>query len=464
VPPWTRFDRNAAEAAVLETRMFLDAATLEDLEILPSPKVRGLTLWSLVDRTRTRVGHEALRGRFLNPTHAVDDIIALQCAHQAVAAEADVYRRLIDRAAADDVEHYLNSPWQLPRKMSRFAGLRRWHREYKRDIEQGRLVVSSFLEAAAALRGLLGRTGAAILLELADDIGVVMDRDVMRELRRLASPPGSANDRFDQLAREGATSGLRRLLQCVGRIEAVWSVGVATAEHGWSYPRPSSRLRAVGLFHAFLGRDSVRNDIELADQVRIGFVTGPNMAGKSTFLKAIAVATFLAHTGAGVPAASMEFVPMHTLFSSVQVADNLSAGESFYLAEVRRIGALAAALADHGSALAIVDEPFRGTNVHDAVDATIAIITRLAKHPAALILVASHLGEVVPAIATDPRIALLSFAVDVTGPEPRFDYRLRPGVNEQRLGMTLLRQEGVLDLLDHAAEGSRLSESMVRPG
>jgi DNA mismatch repair ATPase MutS len=174
------------------------------------------------------------------------------------------------------------------------------------------------------------------------------------------------------------------------------------------------------------------------------------MAGKSTFLKAAAVAVLLAHAGAGIPAASMEFVPVSTLFSSVKVEDDLSGGESFYLAEVRRVGALASALASTGSAFAVVDEPFRGTNVHDAAEATLAIVTRLAAHPAALVLVASHVAEVVPAIATDPRIMLLCFTADVTGDRPRFDYRLRAGVCDQRLGMTLLRQEGVLERLERS--------------
>lgn len=185
------------------------------------------------------------------------------------------------------------------------------------------------------------------------------------------------------------------------------------------------------------------------------------MAGKSTFLKAIAIAVFLAHLGCGVPAASMEFAPVGTVFSSVQIIDNLIAGESFYLAEVRRIGALAAALADHGSAVAVVDEPFRGTNVHDAAEATLAVITRLAAHPGVLAFVASHVGEVVPSILDDRRIAFCSFAADVSGDQPRFDYRLREGVSQQRLGMTLLRQEGILDRLEHSARSHSRSHSAL---
>ena len=80
------------------------------------------------------------------------------------------------------------------------------------------------------------------------------------------------------------------------------------------------------------------------------------------------------------------------------------------------------------------------------------MITRLAEHPSALVLVASHIGEVIPAIFDDPRVTLLHFAADVTDATPRFDYHLRDGVSSQRLRMTLLRQEGVLDLLKRSVK------------
>ena len=79
------------------------------------------------------------------------------------------------------------------------------------------------------------------------------------------------------------------------------------------------------------------------------------------------------------------------------------------------------------------------------------MIARLAAHPAALVLVASHVVEVVPTIRSDPRIAFFCFAADSTGDQPRFDFCLREGVSEQRLGMTLLRQEAVLERLERSA-------------
>jgi hypothetical protein len=101
----------------LLTDMFVDAATLQDLEIVPTPTVRGITLWSLINRTRTRVGGEALRERLLNPPATAEDIRALQRAHQVLAADASVYRHTLDEAAADEVECYLNTNWQLPSTM-----------------------------------------------------------------------------------------------------------------------------------------------------------------------------------------------------------------------------------------------------------------------------------------------------------------------------------------------------------
>jgi DNA mismatch repair ATPase MutS len=80
------------------------------------------------------------------------------------------------------------------------------------------------------------------------------------------------------------------------------------------------------------------------------------------------------------------------------------------------------------SRFAVVDEPFRGTNVHDAAEATVATITRLADHPAALVVVASHVGEVIPSVSEDPRGAA-NFAAEIKADQPHFDYKIRPGVS-----------------------------------
>lgn len=446
--------------------MFVDSGTLHDLELVPTPTTRGLTLWSLVDRTKSRVGREALRQTFLTPPHSAAEILALQTAHQVLGADAGPYRRILDAADPDGVEDYLGINWQLPADMGGLLWRRRWYRQYMQEVADGQTKIRGLLAAANDVCRRLSAADAVVLQTVGEQIANLLAKPDVQDLLRLTSQnsDGARRD-FDQLARDRAKPTLLGLLGCLGRVEAMWSLAAATLEYRWSYPRPASRFAAVGLFHPFLGERAVRNDLDLEPQIRVCFVTGPNMAGKSTFLKAMALAIFLAHLGCGVPATAMDFPVVGTIFSSLDIVDNLSAGESFYLAEVRRMRALALALSEHQSVFAVVDEPFRGTNVHDAAEATVATITRLADHPAALVVVASHVGEVIPSVSEDPRVHLLHFAAEIKSDQPHFDYKIRPGVSLQRLGMILLKQEGVLELLENStksAEKEKSARSVVK--
>ena len=434
--------------------MFVDAATLHDLDVLSSSTSGGLTLLGAVDRTRTRAGSQELRKRLGAPATGSDRILALQGAHRHLAAESTRYRANFERAGVDAVDRYLDSGWQP-------AAARRWivriiegvwlripYREYCRLVEDGQARVGVLLAAAAELCQRLTSSDQSALREIAAAMQVLLDSPDGREVaRRCGGSSMVARLGFDHHARGSGKTCLRGIITLFGTLEAMWSLGVATAEHGWAYPTLGARFGVDGLYHPLLKGRPVANDLRLDGLVRVCFLTGPNMAGKSTFLRAIALAVILAHLGCGVPAASMEFDPVQAVFSSVQIQDNLNGGESFYLAEVRRIKSLAMTLRNSGATLAVLDEPFRGTNVHDAEEATMAVIARLAAHRVGLVFIASHLGGLVAQISADPRVRLLHFAADLGDGPPRFDFRLRDGGSTQRLGMTLLKQEGVLDLL-----------------
>jgi DNA mismatch repair protein MutS len=435
--------------------MVIDADTLRDLDVISTSVPRGKTLLDLVDRTRSRSGRDHLRRRLTMRAPSSFPMEALQRAHQLLAADSAGYRAILDRADLDGVERYLNSNWQHPDSKSRLTTVvervsrPKWYRDYLREVADGQGLVLALLRAVAELQTQLSAGNSVALQQLATSMASLLAKPETRGLLQLArGRSAAALVSFDRLARGTGKAVLAELCDLAGVLEAMWSLGVATEENRWAYPTRGSRFSVRGLFHPFLGERSVANDLALDEPVRVCFVTGPNMAGKSTFLKAVAMAVLLAQAGCGVPASSMEFTAVGAVFSSVNIVDNVNAGESFYLAEVRRIAGLARVLHENGSALAIVDEPFRGTNVHDAAEATLAIVTRLAAHPSALVFIASHIGEIVPSISGDRRIGLFNFAADLSGDRPRFDYRLREGVSTQRLGMVLLRQEGVLDLLD----------------
>jgi len=99
--------------------------------------------------------------------------------------------------------------------------------------------------------------------------------------------------------------------------------------------------------------------------------------------------------------------------------------------------------------VALMDEPFKGTNIKDAFDASLAILQRLVTRENCLFMFSSHLIELNQHLATSgDQVDCRYFEAVESGDRLHFDYRLRRGISEQRLGMRVLNEEGVFDLLD----------------
>src|ERR1700687_3137805 len=173
--------------------MFLDAATLHDLDVLSTSPARGPTLLRVVDRTRTRAGGEQLRHRLVASAHSAESILALQQAHQVLAAEALNYRTIVDDADSDGVERYLNSTWQHPDArpgLTRFAeGLWRpaWYRRYLGAGGNGQVRVVALLSAAMELRKQLSIADATVLQDIGAAIALQLDKPDAHDLLRLGN-------------------------------------------------------------------------------------------------------------------------------------------------------------------------------------------------------------------------------------------------------------------------------------
>ena len=207
------------------------------------------------------------------------------------------------------------------------------------------------------------------------------------------------------------------------------------------------RVYAEELVHPLVDH-SVANSVELDQERRLLFLTGPNMAGKTTYLRAFATALYMAHIGMGVPARTFSFVPAAALFSSIAHSDNLRGGVSYFRAEALRVKAVAEALASGERVVAILDEPFKGTNVKDAFDASLAILRRFAMRDNCLFMFSSHLIELSEKLSVETHVCCSCFEAEEAGERLQFSYALKSGVSSQRLGMRILREEGIFDLLD----------------
>ena len=246
-------------------------------------------------------------------------------------------------------------------------------------------------------------------------------------------------------------------LAALGEIEALCSLGELAGGHPqWAFPLVRDGrgplIAASGLAHPLLPPgEVVPNDIRI-DAGRFLFITGSNMSGKSTLVRAVGMNAILARMGGPVCAASMELGDVE-IFTYVHVRDSLIDGVSTFMAGLLRLKALMAgarAAQENGSSfLFLLDEPLQGTNAAERQLATRRILHTLVALSASgaitshdLSLIAEEdLSRSATPVHFQERVEL-----NAAGPRLVFDYRLRPGVCASTNALQLLDSMGLCEL------------------
>ncbi len=210
-------------------------------------------------------------------------------------------------------------------------------------------------------------------------------------------------------------------------------------------------FEAKQLYHPLLPTP-VSYDINLDARQNFLFLTGANMAGKSTFIKAIGVSAYLAHLGMGVPAESLTLSQFNGLLSNINVVDNIIQGESYFFNEVQRIRKTIEKISDGKKWLILIDELFKGTNVQDAMKCSTVVIEGLRKMPNALFILSTHLYEIGETLKQYSNIQFRYFETDVKNDQLNFSYHLKEGISNDRLGYLILKREGVVNLLNQISQ------------
>jgi DNA mismatch repair ATPase MutS len=248
----------------------------------------------------------------------------------------------------------------------------------------------------------------------------------------------------------------RRWLQALGDWEALAALATLHHDHPhWTFPTSTAaqpvQVRAHDLGHPLLPPAAcVGNDVEIGPPSTFLLVTGSNMSGKSTLLRAIGLNVLLAQAGGPVCAQSMILPPL-ALATSMRVQDSLEAGVSYFMAEIQRLKAVvdqaqAAQSDNERTVLFLLDEILHGTNTGERQIAARQIIRHL--------LQLNTIGAVSThdlTLADDAALAAASQAVHFTetfthgpaGPTMRFDYRLRPGIATSTNALKLMELIGL---------------------
>lgn len=287
-------------------------------------------------------------------------------------------------------------------------------------------------------------------------------------LGRLASLVGALDARLNSMTNLFVNSILLYDLQCVYRLEQ-WKE--ENAEHliGWldtvgemealcsfgtfAYNHPEFKratvndegiLTATGLGHPLLSTsDRVVNDVSLDRQASVMIITGANMAGKSTFLRALGVNVVLALAGCPV-CASYFNCPFIDIRSGMRTADSLKESQSYFYAELNRLRSIMEELRAGNPLLILLDEILKGTNSTDKQAGSIALVKQLVAEPC-LVVIATHdlvLGELEQEYPQ--RVLNYSFEAAIEDDHLHFDYKLKRGIAQKMNATFLMKKMGII--------------------
>ena len=173
------------------------------------------------------------------------------------------------------------------------------------------------------------------------------------------------------------------------------------------------------------------------------------MAGKSTFMKSFAISIFLAHVGFPVPAEAMEFSVRNGMFTTINLPDNLSMGYSHFYAEVLRVKKVAQQVRQTPNLIIIFDELFRGTNVKDAYDATLAVTEAFTEIRNCTFMISTHIievGQVLKERCSNIKFVYLPTVME--GSTPVYTYKLKEGITNDRHGMIIINNEKIIEIIN----------------
>ncbi len=303
------------------------------------------------------------------------------------------------------------------------------------------------------------------------------ERFVTEELKELEARLTGARERLAELERQlfgqlvaslAASLGrLQDVAAAVAEIDVLLALAEVAAREG--YVRPAftdeRRLRIRAGRHPVVERALgpgrfVPNDCELDESRQILLLTGPNMSGKSTYLRQVALIALMAQAGSFVPAAEAELPLFDRIFSRIGAQDDLAAGQSTFMVEMLETAQILHQATP--SSLVILDEVGRGTSTYDGLAIAQAVVEYLhdRAEARALTLFATHYHELTELAERLPRVANAHVAVHEEGRDVIFEHRIVPGPSDRSYGVHVARLAGLPPSV--VARAERILEELER--
>ena len=295
------------------------------------------------------------------------------------------------------------------------------------------------------------------------------ERFVTPELKEMESKILGADEKARQLEyqlfqtlREEALRELEPIQQtaaAIGTLDAICALAETARLYGYSRPALNDSLRLVirDGRHPVLDQNLaeekfVPNDTDLdGERVRLAIITGPNMAGKSTYIRQVALIVLMAQIGSFVPATSAEIGLVDRVFTRVGANDDLSRGQSTFMVEMNETANIVNNASDRS--LVILDEIGRGTSTFDGLSIAWSVAEFLHDKIKARTLFATHYHELTKLTAERKGVANFNVAVREWNEQIIFLRKIIPGGADKSYGIHVARLAGVpKEILDRARD------------
>ncbi|MFD2286627.1 DNA mismatch repair protein [Pedobacter petrophilus] len=433
----------------------IDKQTLTDLNIFDSPGLNK-SVFSLFNFTNTIKGNEELMQLFRSPT---TNIKVIHHRQELIRYLFDYSGSLaLDRTNMDFVEGYL----RLNDKVKYYSPINALINSVSYFFTPNQTYylkekgIKSLLNLCRKLNELfagLDSTRPDLVVEFDEVIAILDENDLFKEL--VQHPQRKLTlfelEQLDFIFRGKAYKTIKQLLNVTYKIDAFYAIVLAARKHNLILPTVTTNsdlIHIKGVFHPFLDAP-VANDVSFSEDKNVCFLTGSNMAGKSTFLKSIGVAIFLAHVGLPVPAQFMETGIGQGLISTINLPDNLNAGYSHFYNEVLRVKHVAEVIKNKKNIFVIFDELFRGTNVKDAFDGSLSITQAFSKIADCRFIISTHIVEVAESLKQNENIMFKYLFTKMADHKPVFTYKLMDGITDERIGMWIIENESIIQILEN---------------
>jgi len=218
---------------------------------------------------------------------------------------------------------------------------------------------------------------------------------------------------------------------------------------------------------AFQQDPFIPNDVSINQQHKSLIITGPNMGGKSTYMRMTAIITLLAHAGCYVPASSARIGILDAIYTRIGASDDLSGGRSTFMVEMSEAANILNNATD--KSLVILDEVGRGTSTYDGLALAWATLDYLSQKINPLTLFATHYFELTQISQSKSNIKNLHFGAIQHGDKLILDHQIHPGPTSKSYGIHVAKLAGVpesvtqmaKDYQDHLEQGKHHVQSVV---